>query len=108
MTIKFKHNYDKLSKPEFTTIRSKAFGNKAVKAKTVEVVSPKWKGSASVEAVRVCKIADIPFEVLAADIQPFSVSTRAGFVDFLNSLRAPYWSQATMESEMAIITLRKV
>lgn len=43
-----------------------------------------------------------------ADVAPFRVNTPAEFVAFLNSLRAPFWQRATLESEMAVITLRKL
>lgn len=108
MTISFKHSYDKLKAREFTTIRSKAFAIKAEKAEVVSVTTPDGKFDAIVDAVRVIKIKDIPFALLQADVAPHRLITKDCFVEFLNSLRAPFWAQATLDSEMAIITLRKV
>lgn len=110
MTISFKHSYDKLKAHEFTTIRSKAFGVKAETASEIwiERKAPHRSFPAKVLKVETKRICDIPLTLLQADIAPFKIATVGGFLTFLNSLRAPFWSQATLDSEMAIITLRKI
>lgn len=108
MTISFRHNYDKLKQDEFTTIRSKSFAKKLSVGLLVEIQSPKAKFMARVDAVEISTVAEVPLRVLQGDVVPFKVNTPGEFVTFLNSLRAPAWQQATLESEMAIITLRKV
>lgn len=107
--ISFKHQYYKLSHPEFTTIRGKAQFKRLKVGQVVPVETPDRSFYAVVTKLELAKVHDLPVAFLKADAEypGFEFGTRSEFCDLLNSFRAPAWTQVTLDSELTVITLRK-
>ena len=108
--IAFRHRYYKLEQAEFTTIRGKGWMKKLAVGDMVQVDVPGGFWCATVTGLELRRVRDMPVEFLKADAEypGCTLGTQQQFVNLLNSLRAPYWAQVTLDSEMTIITLRKV
>ena len=107
--ITFRHHYYKLDHPEFTTIRGKAQFKRLQVGQTVTCQCPHATFDAIItklEAKCVCQMT-IAFLKADAEYPGCTLSTHQQFVNLLNSFRAPYWAQVSLESELTIITLTK-
>ena len=108
--IKFRHNYFKLAKDEFTTIRGKAQFKRLKVGKTVWVETPTERFEAMIKGLELKRVADMGLDFLKADAEypGFVIECPLDFATLLNSFRAPAWTQVTLESELNIITLKKI
>jgi hypothetical protein len=109
MNISFKHDYHKLEKDEFTTIRGVTYAKKLRENQKVGISTPSGYFSAVVEQIVVVKIEDIRLELLKEDgeFPGFVLNTHSDFVDLINTFRARYMPKATLSTIMAVIYLRK-
>lgn len=111
MNIKFQYHYFKMDNEEFTTIRGKSWFLK-MKMNSVCSVAIKNNYFCMAEIIRLelKKIIDLKLDFLKKDVeyQGFSIFDHFDFIDKINSFRAPYYEQATTESKVTIIYLKKV
>ena len=108
--ITFRHRYHKLAKPEFTTIRGAAQFKRLKVGRVVRVETPDEDFDATITALDLRRVSDMPVEFLKADAEypGFVIEDRQSFVNLLNSFRAPAWEQVKMDSELTVITLKKL
>ena len=107
--IRFKHSYHKLDWDIFTTIRGKSYFRKSALGQTVTVEHPGRSFIAKIVLLQLCTVDSLPVEFLKKDAEypGFTISSQQDFCNLLNSFRAPFWTQVTIETEMTIITLEK-
>lgn len=108
--IKFRHRYYKLAQPQFTTIRGKAKFKRLKTGDVLTVETPDGNFEAAVAGLELKRVSDMSLEFLKADAEypGCVISEPRHFVNLLNSFRAPFWAQVTMDSELTIITLRRI
>jgi len=108
--IVFRHRYHKLAQPEFTTIRGKSQFKRRKVGDRVTIATPDGLFFAEIVALELKRVRDLPLEFLKADAEyPGCVIGRhEHFVNLLNSFRAPAWTRATLDSELTIISLRRL
>lgn len=108
--IPFQHRYAKLAKPEFTTVRGPSFALHLRPASVAAARTPDAEFPVEVVSVRYAKLRDIPVELLREDVRGHAdVADHAGFAAVINSFRTkPWMPKVTLDSELAVITLRKV
>ena len=117
--ISFCHSYYKLggkSGSTFTTIRGKAqFKRLRVNQLANVEIKSRVRGAgggfvAAIMVLELRRVSDMPLEFLKADAEypGFTLTSHQGFVDLLNSFRAPHWTQVDLNSELTIITLCKL
>lgn len=108
--IKFRHRYHKLAQPQFTTIRGKAKFKQIKTNDVLEVETPDENFSARVVGLELKRVADMELSFLKLDAEypGCVISEHRHFVNLLNSFRAPCWAQVTLESELTILTLRRI
>ena len=111
MMIYFTHNYYKLSKKRFTTIRSKNYLNrKGLRAgNIVKINYPNGVFTAKIVKIEIKRICDIPLELLKEDVEyeGFTIKTHKDFVDLLNSFIPEYYYKSKLTTEKAIIYLER-
>ena len=111
--ITFKHRYFKLDRARagtaFTTIRGKAQFARRKVGQTVTVETPDGNFQAVITGLELKCVCQLTLDFLKADAEfpGNTLTSHQQFVNLLNSFRAPYWTQVTLESELTIITLRK-
>jgi hypothetical protein len=107
---KFRHSYYKLAKAEFTTIRGRGQFKKLKIGNTVWVETPTERFEAMIICLELKRVADMGLAFLKADAEypGFVIESPMDFVTLLNSFRAPAWTQVTLDSELTIITLKKI
>ena len=108
--ITFRHRYYKLAKPEFTTIRGAAQMKRLKVGQVHRVETPDEDFDATITELELKRVSDMSVEFLQADAEypGFIIESRAGFVELLNSFRAPAWTQVTLDSELTVITLKRI
>ena len=108
--IKFRHRYHKLTKPEFTTIRGAAQFTRLKVGQRVAIETPDGNFEAEITALELRRVQSLTIEFLNDDASypGFVISSYLDFVHLLNSFRAPMWTQVTIDSELTIITLKKL
>lgn len=108
--IKFRHRYNKLSQPVFTTIRGKAQFKRLKIGQHVDIESPDGNFKAKVLKLELKRVADMDIAFLKADAEypGFVISDKTDFIKLLNSFRSPAWSQVALDSELTIITLQEL
>lgn len=108
--ISFRHPYFKLSKPEFTTVRGKGHFKKLKVWQTIVCEKPGGKFKAVVKALELRHLRDMSVDFLKADAEypGCTITTREQFANLINSLRAPFWSQVGLDTELTIITLATI
>jgi len=110
-TIDFKHNYNKLYRDDFTTIRGKSwFYRLKEKQKIIITMNKEFFCHAEVQAKTIFKIANIGFEILKADAAypGFRIRNRQDFIDLINSFRKSWMPQANLYSQVTVIYLHKI
>jgi hypothetical protein len=108
--IKFRHQYHKLSRPEFTTIRGKSQFQKYRGGEIVVIEAPAGSFKAEVTGVDLQKPAEMPLAFIKADAEypGFILKSVDEFITLLNSFRAPAWKKASKDEPMAVIHLKKL
>ena len=108
--ITFRHNYYKLAKSEFTTIRGKAQFKRLKVESVVEIETPDGKFNAEIVALALKRLNELPLEFLKADAEypGFVITSAQDFVFLLNSFRAPAWARVECDSELTVIYLKKI
>lgn len=111
LTLKFRHNYYKLGKLQFTTIRGKSWMKKLRAGMKVELDTLTGKRLATVIKIELKIIREIPLDVLKLDGEypGFEIDNHLAFVSLLNSFRQKIWTSKPVapEDEMTIITLQQ-
>jgi hypothetical protein len=107
--VTFKHRYYKLALDVFTTIRGHAQFKRRKVGQVTPVETLDGNYTAVVMALELCRVCDMTLAFIKADAEfpGCTISRREQFVNLLNSFRAPFWTQVTLESELTIITLKK-
>ena len=108
--ITFRHAYYKLAKDKFTTIRGAAQFKRLKVGQRVPVETPTGNFEAEITALELKRVDAMPLEFLKADAEypGERITCHQDFVNLLNSFRAPMWTQVTMQSELTVISLRKI
>ena len=108
--IPFVKRYHKLKLDVFTTIRGKTWMKKFKVGDEADCETPDGTFAVRVEAMDAAKIKDMTLEFLKADAEHkgCTLGCKDDFVNLLNSFRDPRWQQAALDSEMTILTLRKI
>lgn len=108
--ITFRHRYHKLAKSEFTTIRGRAQFKRLKVGRVVLVETPDGSFNAEITALELRLVQSLTIDFLNDDASHPGcvISSYFDFVNLLNSFRAPMWTQVTLDSELTIITLRKL
>lgn len=109
--IPFRHRYDKLRVARgerFTTIRGKSMMDALRVCQVVACQTPAGRFEAEVVSLAAERICDLPLAMLQADVAPFACASAADFVAFVNTLRAPWMPAAVADSEVCVITLKKI
>jgi len=110
ITIVFHYHYHKLDQREFTTIRGRA---QFRRLKVGDRVTCECRGvtfEAIIKSLELKQVRDLPLALLKADAEypGFVINCTEDFVNLLNSFRAPFWTQVTMDSELTVISLQKI
>ncbi len=110
LTLPFGHAYYKLDANVFTTIRGKSYF-KALKIG--EQITANYKGKkfqTEIVNLELKTISEIPLNVLKLDTEypGFVIASHEDFVNLINTFRTGFMPQATLESKMTIITLKKI
>ena len=108
--IKFRHQYYKLAQNEFTTIRGKGQFKRRKVGDIVKIETPSGDFKAEVVKTALVVVKDISVGFLRADAEyrGFEIHSHDDFIKLLNSFRPPNWTQVTLDSELTVMTLRKV
>lgn len=108
--IVFRHRYHKLARLEFTTIRGKSWFKKLKIGQEVTIENPDENFRARVVGLGLMRLRDMSLEFLKQDAEypGCTITALEHFINLLNSLRAPFWTQAAPDSEMTVITLRRL
>jgi hypothetical protein len=108
--ITFRHQYYKLSQPQFTTIRGKVQFFKLKIGDKIPIETPNEDFTAEIVHLALSKMENLslPFLKLDAEYPGFEIKSKQDFIDLLNSFRAPAWTQVNFESELTVITLKKL
>lgn len=87
-TINFTHEYNKLRKSTFTTIRGKTWAEKYSVGDEVDVtVKNEFWYRAEINNLELRSIKDILLEVLKKDVAPLKCESHDDFIQILNSFR---------------------
>jgi hypothetical protein len=112
--LTFRHRYYKLDlaragKP-FTTVRGMAQMKRLTVGQHLPVETPDGDFAAVITDLKLTTINDLGLPFLKADAEfpGNTISSPDQFVRLLNSFRAPSWTQATLDSQVTVLTLRKV
>ena len=108
--IKFRHLYYKLAYDEFTTIRGKAKFKRLKIGTKIWVETPAERFEAMITGLELKRVADMGLDFLKADAEypGLVIECPLDFVTLLNSFRAPAWTQVALDSELTIITLKRI
>lgn len=87
-TINFTHEYDKLYKPTFTTIRGKTWIDKYSVGDEFDIaIKNEFWYRAEINNIELRRIKDISLEVLKEDVSPLKCESHDDFIQILNSFR---------------------
>jgi hypothetical protein len=108
--IKFCHQYYKLARHTFTTIRGKSQFRRYRVGDVVTVEAPKGSFKAEITGLKLQKPVDMSLEFIQADAEypGFTLNSVDEFITLLNSFRAPAWKKASQDEEMTVFYLKKI